>query len=89
MLALEEAIRRMTSLPADTFGLEDRGRLVPGAWADLVVFDPETVGDPATFPDPHQLAVGFSDVVVNGGVVILEGKMTGRRSGGPVRKGRE
>ncbi len=88
VLALEEAIRRMTSLPADTFGLRDRGRIVPGAWADLVVFDPATVGDPASFEDPHHYAVGFSDVIVNGGPVIREGKMTGERSGGPLRRGR-
>lgn len=86
LLSLEEAIRRMTSLPATTFGLKDRGRLGPGAWADVVIFDPDTVGDPATFADPHHFAVGFSDVIVNGEATILNGKLTGVRSGGPLRK---
>jgi N-acyl-D-amino-acid deacylase len=88
VLSLEEAVRRMTSLPAEVFGLEDRGRIVIGAWADLVVFDPETVGDPATFADPHHYATGFTDVVVNGRAVILDGELTGDRSGGPLRRGR-
>jgi N-acyl-D-amino-acid deacylase len=86
LLSLEEAVRRMTSLPASTFGLVDRGRIVPGAWADVVIFDPDTVGDPATFADPHHFAVGFSDVVVNGAVTLRDGKLTGTRSGGPLRK---
>ena len=76
----------MTSLPADTFGLRDRGRIVPGAWADLVVFDPATVGDPATFEDPHHHAEGFSDVVVNGRAVIRGGAMGDERPGGPLRR---
>lgn len=88
ILSLEEAIRRMTSLPADTFGLKDRGRIVPGAWADLVLFDPETVGDPATFENPHRYAEGFSAVIVNGRAVIRDGRLTGERSGGPLRRGR-
>jgi len=86
ILTLEEAVRRMTSLPADTFGLRDRGRIVPGAWADLVVFDPATVGDPATFEDPHHHAEGFSDVVVNGRAVIRGGAMGDERPGGPLRR---
>lgn len=86
ILSLEEAIRRMTSLPADTFHLADRGRIQPGAFADLVIFDPETVADPATFAAPHHYAEGFSEVIVGGGVAIRNGQLTGVRSGGPLRK---
>lgn len=89
VLGLEEAIRRMTSLPAATFKLKDRGHLKPGAFADLVVFDPANVNDPSTFDDPHRYAEGFSDVIVNGAVVIRNGVLTGTRSGGPLRRDRE
>jgi putative CocE/NonD family hydrolase len=85
ILPLEEAIRRMTSLPARTFRLKDRGILKPGAFADIVIFDPERVNDPATFAGPHHYADGFTDVIVNGGVVLRAGEMTGVRSGGPLR----
>lgn len=87
LLPLEEAVRRMTSLPAQTFSLKNRGVLKPGAHADIVIFDPAKVADPSTFSDPHHYAEGFSTVVVNGGVVIREGKLTEVRSGGPVRRG--
>ncbi len=82
---IEEAIRRMTSLPAETFRLRDRGVLKPGAFADIVIFDPEKVNDPATFDDPHHYAEGFTDVIVNGGVVLRSGELTGARTGGPLR----
>jgi len=85
ILTLEEAVRRMTSLPAQTFRLRDRGSLQPGAAADIVIFDPETVADPATYDDPHHCAVGFTDVIVNGGLVLRDGALTGTRSGGPLR----
>ncbi len=85
VLSLEEAIRRMTSLPAQTFHLQDRGILKPGAFADIVIFDPEKVNDPATFDDPHHYAEGFTDVVVNGGIVLRHGEMTEARTGGPLR----
>lgn len=68
------AIRSMTSLPADVFGLKDRGILRPGAWADVVVFDPERVRDLATYTDPHQLSAGLDTIVVNGQLARLEGK---------------
>jgi len=87
LLSIEEAVRRMTSLPAQTFHLEDRGVIKPGAFADIVLFDPAKVNDAATFSDPHHYAEGFSDVIVNGGVVIREGKLTELRSGGPLRRG--
>lgn len=86
ILTLEEAIRRMTSLPAETFQLKDRGVLLAGAFADLVIFDPETVSDASTFADPHHYSEGFSHVIVNGGVVIQDGKLTEVRSGGPLRR---
>lgn len=68
------AIKSMTSLTAEVFGLEDRGVLRPGAWADIVVFDPKTVGDKATYLDPHQPSVGIDDILVNGQVAQLGGK---------------
>ena len=77
VLTLPEAVRRMTSLPADTLGLDRRGRLVEGHHADVVVLDPETVADRATYADPHQYAVGVRDVVVNGEVVLRDGAHTG------------
>jgi len=66
LLPLEAVIRKMTSLPADRFGLTDRGRIEAGAFADLVVFDPATIQDRATFDDPHVFPQGISAVVVNG-----------------------
>ncbi len=81
VLRLEEAVRKMTSLPAMRLGLPDRGIIRPGAKADLVLFDPQRVRDEATFENPHQYAVGIALVVVNG-QVIFDGKaMTGDRPG--------
>jgi N-acyl-D-amino-acid deacylase len=85
VLTLEEAIRRMTSLPAQTFHLQDRGVIKRGAWADIVIFDPEKIGDPATYDDPHRYAVGVSDVIVNGSIVIRDGVLTEARSSGPLK----
>ncbi|MGZ6130492.1 MAG: N-acyl-D-amino-acid deacylase family protein, partial [Myxococcaceae bacterium] len=85
LLTLEEAVRRMTSLPARRVRLLDRGLLVPGLAADLVVFDLERVRDLATFEKPLQYSEGFSYVVVNGGVVVDDGKMTNERPGRPLR----
>ena len=81
VMGLEDAVRRMTSLPAERLGLADRGLLRPGMKADLVIFDPETVADQATFAEPHQYAAGFRDVLVNGKPVILDGKLTSDRPG--------
>ena len=81
ILRLEEAVRRMTSLPAATFHLEDRGVLRPGAWADLLLLDPAKVQDNATFNDPHHYATGFSRVFVNGQAVVKEDAHTGARPG--------
>jgi len=81
VLTLEDAIRRMTSLPARTFGFRDRGLVREGYWADLVMFDPERVQDKATFQQPHQYSEGFDLVLVNGAPVVEEGKVTGARPG--------
>jgi N-acyl-D-amino-acid deacylase len=81
LLSLEEAVRKMTSSVADRLSLRDRGLLREGFCADVVVFDPETVGDRATFEDPHQLSVGVRDVWVNGGRVLAGGEHTGATPG--------
>lgn len=85
MLSLEEAVRRLSSLPAGILGLEDRGTIRPGARADLVVFDPETVRDRATFEEPLLYAEGIDDVFVNGEPVIREGRVTGNLPGTLIR----
>ena len=85
VLTLEEAIRKMTSLPAARLGLTDRGVLRAGARADLVVFDPAVVRDTATFAQPHAYAEGFSLVIVNGQVVFEHGAMTAARPGRVLR----
>jgi N-acyl-D-aspartate/D-glutamate deacylase len=81
VIPLEEAIRKMTSLPASILGLSDRGAIKDGHWADLVIFDPATVADRATFEDPFQYPVGIDTVLVNGTVVLDEGKHTNARPG--------
>ena len=81
LFAVEEAIRKMTSLPARRLGLTDRGVLEEGAWADVVIFDPSEVGDKATFDAPHQFSAGIDTVVVNGTVVMDHGEHTGEHSG--------
>ncbi|MGN6509008.1 MAG: amidohydrolase family protein, partial [Chitinophaga sp.] len=85
VIRLEEAVRRMTSLPAQKFRLARRGLLLPGYAADIVVFDPETVKDQATFTAPHQYSTGFQCVLVNGVVTMENGKHTGARSGEVLR----
>lgn len=81
ILTLTEAIRRLTSLPAGNLGLDRRGLLRPGYYADIVIFDPATVADKATFDRPHRYAVGMKHVVVNGRLVIQDGSHTGEKSG--------
>ena len=80
-LRLEDAIRKMTSLPANAFRLKERGELREGNWADIVVFDPEKVSDPATYNDPHHYAVGIPYVLVNGVPVIKDNEHTRARPG--------
>lgn len=86
VLTLEDAIERMTVLPAERLGLDGRGRLDEGSFADIVVFDPETVAERATFADPHRLAVGVSDVVVNGEPAVRRGEFTGGLPGRALRR---
>ena len=86
VLRLEEAVRRMTSLPATTFRIKDRGQLREGNWADIVLFDPAKVRDEATFTDPHHYATGFAAVLVNGIEVVKNDRHTGARSGKIVRR---
>lgn len=88
IITLEDAVRKMTSLPAQTFALRDRGLVREGMAADLVVFDEQTVEDRATFSAPHRYAEGFEFVIVNGSVVFEGGKMTGARPGAALRHNR-
>ncbi len=84
-LSLPDAIRKFSALPAQRMGLSDRGVLKAGMWADIVVFDPTTVRDVATFDNPNQLSQGMQYVLVNGVPVIEQGRMTGARPGKVLR----
>ncbi len=81
VIALEEAVRKMTALPAGVFGFADRGRLTVGAAADIVIFDPVTVADRATYEAPHQYPDGISHVLVNGVAIVRDGVHTEARPG--------
>ena len=81
LLSLEEAVRKMTSLPADWSGLRDRGRIFEGQAADLVIFDPRTIADRSTWSEPGKMAVGVRDVLVNGVLVLEKGELTGKAPG--------
>lgn len=85
IIRLEEAIRRLTTLPAENLRIERRGGLAPGMYADVVVFDPEGIGDRATFAEPHQFAEGMVHVWVNGTAVLRDGEHTGATPGRVVR----
>ena len=87
VLSSAEAIRRMTSLPAEIFGLRDRGRIVPDVYADLVVFDEAGVTDMATYEQPYAYPAGISHVFVNGRAVIADGVQTRERPGRVLRRG--
>jgi N-acyl-D-amino-acid deacylase len=80
-LTLTQAINKMTAMPASRIGLKDRGRLAEGAAADIVIFDPATVEDKATYENPFQYPVGIKAVVVNGAVALLDGQRGEKRSG--------
>jgi N-acyl-D-amino-acid deacylase len=86
VLTWEDAIRKMTALPANTIGMVDRGFLAPGMAADVTVFDPNTVIDRATYEDPAQLSEGIRFVIVNGVVALRDGKVTGDRGGRPLAR---
>jgi dihydroorotase/N-acyl-D-amino-acid deacylase len=85
VLTLEDAVRKMTWSTAQILGLRDRGMVKEGMFADLVIFDPATVTDNATFEKPHQLSTGIRDVFVNGVAVWRDGKITGARPGRALR----
>jgi N-acyl-D-amino-acid deacylase len=85
VITIEEAVRRMTSLPAQKFGLKDRGLLREGMAADMLVFDEKEVTDLSTYDKPHAYSKGFHYVLVNGTVVIEEGKHTGKKPGQTLR----
>jgi N-acyl-D-amino-acid deacylase len=90
LISLPDAIRRLSRLPAEVLGIDRRGRLEKDHFADIVVFDPATVSDKATFEDPHQFAVGVRDVVVNGQLTLRDGEFAGTFAGravyGPGRR---
>jgi N-acyl-D-amino-acid deacylase len=88
VMALPDAIRKMTSFPAQRLGLPDRGLLREGFKADVVVFDPRSVKAPATRTQPKQLPIGIDYVIVNGKVVVDRGKHTGVLAGRALRRGR-
>ncbi|MCW5911985.1 MAG: D-aminoacylase [Cyclobacteriaceae bacterium] len=85
VIPMEEAIRKLTSLPASNLKIQKRGSLTPGYYADVVVFDPQTIQDHATFEQPHQYSTGMRHVLVNGTLVLKEGEHTGAKPGRVVR----
>ena len=85
VIPLEEAIRKLTSLPATTLRVRERGQLAPGYLADVVVFDPKTIADHATYEKPHQYATGMRHVWVNGIQVLKDGEHTGQKPGRVIR----
>jgi N-acyl-D-amino-acid deacylase len=86
LLTLEDAVRRMTSFPANRLGLKGRGIIAEGCFADLVLFDPERIIDRATYEDPRQFAEGVHDVIVNGQVLLEGGDLKGIRPGKVLRR---
>ena len=85
IISLEEAVRRLTTLPAENLNLKQRGALKPGGFADVVVFDPAKIQDHATFDQPHQYSTGVTHVFVNGVQVLKNGEHTGAKPGRVVR----
>jgi len=85
IITVEEAVRRLTSLPADVLSLSDRGRLRKGAYADVVIFDPHTFQDHSTYQQPLQFATGVTDVFVNGQPALADGQPTGATPGRIIR----
>ena len=85
VIPIEEAVRKLTSFPAATLRIKERGKLTPGYFADVVVFDPKTIADRSTYEKPHQYATGVTHVWVNGGQVLKNGEHTGKKPGRVVR----
>ena len=88
VLSLEQAVRKMSTMPAERMGLRERGQLREGWFADVVIFDPATVSDQATFEDPHQYPVGIDWVLVNGAIAVENGQYRNIRPGRVLRRGR-
>jgi N-acyl-D-aspartate/D-glutamate deacylase len=86
-LTLEQAVHKMTAMPATRLGLRDRGTLRAGAAADIVLFDAARITDQATFAAPHQYAAGIDAVLVNGVLAVDGGRFTNRRAGRVLRRG--
>jgi len=86
ILSLEEAIRRLTSLPAKNLKIRERGLLKAGYFADIVVFDPAAIQDHASYDEPHQLSAGVTHVFVNGEAILRDGEHTGATPGRFVRE---
>ena len=82
----EEAIHKITGMPAAVLGLKDRGVIRAGAWADLAIFDPKTFGETGTTFEPNQLAIGMKHVIVNGEIGMRDGRITGKRTGQVLRR---
>ena len=87
VLTLTEAVRKMTSLPAQRLGISDRGILKEGAWADIVLFNPQTVIDTATWTEPHSFPIGIPVVIVNGVAVVKDNTSTGVFPGKVLKRG--
>jgi len=85
LLTLEDAVRKMTGATAARLSIRDRGELKEGWYADIMIFDPNTIIDRATYEQPHQLSVGVRHVLVNGVPVVADGKVTGAKPGRVVR----
>ena len=85
LLPLEEAVRKMTSATAARLSIRDRGLLRPRMFADIVIFDPKTIADRATYEQPHQLPDGIRYVIVNGAVVMRDNQFTGAKPGRALR----
>lgn len=88
VISLEQAVRKMTTMPAERIGLRDRGQLRVGYFGDIVVFDPERVLDQATFQDPHQYPLGIDWVLVNGQIAVEDGEFRDERAGRVLKRGR-
>ena len=88
VISLEQAVRKMSTMPAERMGLRERGQLREGWFADVVIFNPATVSDQATFEDPHQYPVGIDWVLVNGEIAVENGQYRNLRPGRVLRRGR-